>query len=107
MMRFGSKNAYCARSNDTPCLRRLTLSFASSHSKLGALAMVWHNYHGFIWCTRHWAKWLVVTYSRGGALIGNSRDWPRAQNRPHAVFGCSASQGDFARPTALLSDERR
>jgi hypothetical protein len=30
----------------------LTLSFASSHSKLGASAIVWHDYHGFVWCTR-------------------------------------------------------
>src|SRR6516164_2942422 len=52
MMRFGSKNAYCARSKDTPCLRRLTLSFASSHSKLGASAIVWQDYHEFVWRTR-------------------------------------------------------
>src|SRR5262249_18011552 len=29
------------------------------------------------------------------------RGWPRAQNRPDAVPGCSALQGDFAHPTEL------
>jgi hypothetical protein len=29
----------------------------------------------------------------------DTRGWPRAQNRPDTMPGCSPSQGDFAHPT--------
>src|ERR1043166_2081427 len=45
MTRRGSKNACCARSNGTPCLRRLMRSLTGSQAKLGASAIVWRNYH--------------------------------------------------------------
>jgi len=48
MTRFGSRNACCARSNPTPCLRRFSKSFPLSHSK-PTFGVVWQDYHTKVW----------------------------------------------------------
>src|SRR5438046_2353661 len=52
MTRRASKNAYCARSNDTPCLLRLIRSLTGSQAKLDASPS-----YGEI--TIHYGGWIV------------------------------------------------